>query len=154
MFSVSMFPSANTINLYLAASLIGFATGTAISILLLALTVRAAKLPGASAQLQYPVRDLLPNMESERSRASRRHLTCGVPEQGRTALIILACQYTAAAAWPITVLSLWTPLENALKHGTRDRSPVQATCGSLPRRTEIRCVCEWKMTASDLQSVS
>ena len=31
-------------NLYLAGSLIGFATGTAISILLLVLTVRAAKL--------------------------------------------------------------------------------------------------------------
>ena len=52
MFSVSMFPSAITINLYLAASLIGFATGTAISILLLGLTVRAAKLPGASASSQ------------------------------------------------------------------------------------------------------
>jgi hypothetical protein len=49
MFSVSMFPSAITINLYLAASLIDFATGTAISILLQGLTVRAAKLSGASA---------------------------------------------------------------------------------------------------------
>jgi hypothetical protein len=44
-----MFPSAITINLYLAASLIDFATGTAISILLQGLTVRAAKLSGASA---------------------------------------------------------------------------------------------------------
>ena len=52
MFSVAMFPSAITMNLYLAGSLIGFATGTAISILLLGLTVRAAKLPGASASSQ------------------------------------------------------------------------------------------------------
>src|SRR5208337_3617952 len=29
---------------------------------------------------------------------------------GRAVLILLACQYTAAAAWPFTVLSLWSPL--------------------------------------------
>ena len=44
-----MFSGSITISLYLAGSFIGFATGTAISILLLVLTVRAAKLPGASA---------------------------------------------------------------------------------------------------------
>jgi two-component system LytT family sensor kinase len=108
MFSVSMIPSAITINLYLAASLIGFATGTAISILLLVLTVRAAKLPGASAaNILFVTCCLIWNLGGL---AHSVALTCGAPEQGRAALIILACQYTAAAAWPITVLSLWSPL--------------------------------------------
>jgi two-component system, LytTR family, sensor kinase len=108
MFSVSMFPSAITINLYLAGSLIGFATGTAISILLLVLTVRAAKLPGArAANILFVTCCLIWNLSGL---AHSVALTWGAPEQGRAALIILACQYTAAAAWPITVLSLWSPL--------------------------------------------
>jgi two-component system LytT family sensor kinase len=103
-----MFPSAITINLYLAGSLIGFATGTAISILLLVLTVRAAKLPGASAaNILFVTCCLIWNLGGL---AHSVALTCGAPEQGRAALIILACQYTAVAAWPITVLSLWSPL--------------------------------------------
>ena len=104
MFSVSMFPSAIAMNLYLAGSLIGFATGTAISILLLVLTLRAAKLPGASAaSFLFVTCCLIWNLGGL---AHSVALTCGAPEQGRAALIILACQYTAAAAWPITVLSL------------------------------------------------
>src|SRR6202046_943587 len=108
MFSVSMFSSAIAINLYLAGSLIGFATGTAISILLLVLTVRAAKLPGDNAaNLLFVSCCLMWNLGGL---AHSVALTCGAPEQGRAALIILACQFTAAAAWPITVLSLWSPL--------------------------------------------
>lgn len=42
----SMWAGPNTIEPFLAASLIGFASGTAISVLLLVLTVRAAMLPG------------------------------------------------------------------------------------------------------------
>jgi len=108
MFSVSMFPSAIAINLYLAASLIGFSTGTAISVLLLVLTARAAKLPGAiGANILFVTCCLVWNLGGLGHSVA---LTCGAPEQGRMALIILACQYTAAAAWPITVLSLWSPL--------------------------------------------
>lgn len=103
-----MFSGSITISLYLAASLIGFATGTAISILLLVLTVRAAKLQGASAaSFLFVTCCLIWNLGGL---AHSVALTCGAPEQGRAALIILACQYTAAAAWPITVLSLWSPL--------------------------------------------
>jgi two-component system LytT family sensor kinase len=103
-----MFPNAITISLYLAASLIGFATGTAISVLLLVLTARAAKLPGASAaNFLFVTCCLAWNLGGL---AHSIALTCGAPELGRRALIILACQYTAAAAWPITVLSLWSPL--------------------------------------------
>src|SRR6202451_201896 len=104
----SMFPNAIAINLYLAASLIGFATGTAISILLLVLTVRAGTLPGASAaNFLFVTCCLIWNLGGL---AHSVALTCGAPEEGRGALIILACQYTAAAAWPITVISLWSPL--------------------------------------------
>jgi two-component system, LytTR family, sensor kinase len=103
-----MFSGSTTISLYLTASLIGFATGTAISILLLVLTVRAAKLPGASAaSFLFVSCCLIWNLGGL---AHSVALTGGAPEQGRAALIILACQYTAAAAWPITVLSLWSPL--------------------------------------------
>jgi two-component system, LytTR family, sensor kinase len=108
MFSISTFPSAITINLYPAASLIGFATGTAISILLLVLTVRAARLPGAStANILFVTCCLVWNLGGLGHSVA---LTWGAPEQGRAALIILACQYTAAAAWPFTVLSLLSPL--------------------------------------------
>ena len=103
-----MFSGSITISLYLAASLIGFATGTAISLLLLVLTVRAAKLQGASAaSFLFVTCCLIWNLGGLGHSVA---LTCGAPEQGRVALIILACQYTAAAAWPITVLSLWSPL--------------------------------------------
>jgi two-component system, LytTR family, sensor kinase len=129
MFSVSMFPSAITISLYLAASLIGFATGTAISILLLVLTVRAGKLPGASAaNMLFVTCCLIWNLGGL---AHSVALTCGAPEQGRVALIILACQYTAAAAWPITVLSLWSPL--ATLHWQR------IGCRSLQALAVITC---------------
>ena len=103
-----MFSGSMMISPYLAASLIGFSTGTAISILLLILTVRVAKLPGASAaNILFVTCCLLWNLGGL---AHSVALTCGAPEQGRAALIILACQYTAAAAWPITALSLWSPL--------------------------------------------
>ncbi len=96
------------ISLYLAASLIGFSTGAAISVLLLVLTARAAKLPGASAaNILFVTCCLVWNLGGLGHSVA---LTCGAPEQGRGALIILAWQYTAAAAWPITVLGLWSPL--------------------------------------------
>jgi two-component system LytT family sensor kinase len=132
MFSVSMFPSAITIGLYPAASLIGFATGTAISILLLVLTMRAAKPPGASAaNVLFATCCLVWNLSGL---AHSVALTCGVPDQGRAALIILACQYTAAAAWPLTVLSLWSPLATLRRQRIAFRS-LQAlallTCAAI-----------------------
>jgi two-component system LytT family sensor kinase len=103
-----MLSGSMMISLYLAASLIGFSTGAAISVLLLVLTLRAAKLPGASAaNILFVTCCLVWNLGGLGHSIA---LTCGAPEQGRAALIILACQYTAAAAWPITVLNLWSPL--------------------------------------------
>ena len=90
MFSVSMFPSAITTGLYPAASLIGFATGTAISILLLVFTLRAAKLPGASAaNILFATCCLIWNLSGL---AHSVALTCGAPQQERATLIILCCQ--------------------------------------------------------------
>src|ERR1700683_2301987 len=129
MFSVSMFLTAIAMSLYLAASLIGFATGTAISIQLLVLTVRAAKLPGGSAApFLFVTCCLTWNLGGL---AHCVALTCGAPEQGRAALIILACQYTAAAAWPITVIRLWSPL--ATLHWQR------IGCRSLQALSVITC---------------
>ncbi|MGA7315816.1 MAG: histidine kinase [Silvibacterium sp.] len=96
------------ISLYLTASLIGFFTGTAISVLLLVLTARAAKLSGASTpNILFVTCCLVWNLGGLVHSVA---LTWGASEETRAALIILACQYTAAAAWPITVLSLWAPL--------------------------------------------
>jgi two-component system LytT family sensor kinase len=124
-----MFPSTITGSLYLAGSLIGFATGTAVSILLLVLTVRAAKLPGAStANILFVTCSLIWNLGGL---AHSVALTCGLPEQGRAALIIFACQYTAVAAWPITVLGMWSPL--ATLHWQR------IACRSLQTLAVITC---------------
>ena len=131
MFSFSMFPSATTIDLYLAASLIGFATGTAISTLLLILTVRAAKLPSSNAaSILFATCCLMWNLSGL---AHSVALTCGAPEQGRAALIILACQYTAAAAWPFTVISLWSPLATMhwQKFGCRSLQALAVITGVL-----------------------
>jgi two-component system LytT family sensor kinase len=103
-----MFAGSTPITLYLAASLIGFATGTAISILLLILTVRTAKLRGeTAAAFLFVTCCLIWNLSGLTHSIA---LTWGAPEQGRTALISLACQFTAAATWPLTVISLWKPL--------------------------------------------
>jgi hypothetical protein len=103
-----MFFGSHTISLYLAASLIGFATGTAISVLLLVLIVRAAKLPGATAaSFLFVTCCLIWNLGGLGHSVA---LTYGALELGRAALTMQVGQYTAAAAWPITVLSLWSPL--------------------------------------------
>jgi LytTr DNA-binding domain len=99
-----MFSGSITISLYLSASLIGFATGTAISILLLVLTVRGAKLQGASAAgFLFVTCCLIWNLGGL---AHSVALTCGAPEQGRAALIILACQYTAASLQALAVIQV------------------------------------------------
>ena len=103
-----MFSGSITDSHYLAASLIGFATGTAISVLLLVLTVRAAKLPGTSvANTLFVTCCLVWNLGGL---AHSVALTLGALEHGTAVLIIPACQFTAAAAWPITVFRLWSPL--------------------------------------------
>ncbi len=115
-FSISMFPTTIPGSLYLAASLVGFATGTAISVLLLVFSARAAKLPGASAaNILFVACCLIWNVSGLAHSAA---LACGEPERGRLALIALTFQYTAAAAWPCTVISLWRPLATSRSQKT------------------------------------
>jgi len=93
---------------YLAASLIGFAAGTVISALLLALTSRASKLPGTpAANILFAVCSLLWNLTGF---AHTTAITLGVPESARVAQALLASQFTAAAAWPACLLAIWSPL--------------------------------------------
>jgi len=93
---------------YLAASLIGFAAGTVISALLLALTSRASRLPGTpAANILFAVCSLLWNLAGF---AHTMAITLGTPESARVAQALLASQFTAAAAWPVALLAIWSPL--------------------------------------------
>ena len=99
---------SNLVGAYLAGSLIGFSAGAAISILLLVLTVRAAKLPGGGVtNILFSLCSLTWNLGGL---AHAIAITAGVDEAGRAALIVLAIQFSAAAAWPISVFALWSPL--------------------------------------------
>ena len=93
---------------YLAASLIGFAAGTVISALLLALTSRASRLPGTpAANILFAVCSLLWNLAGF---AHMIAITLGTPESARVAQALLASQFTAGAAWPVALLAIWSPL--------------------------------------------
>ena len=93
---------------YLAASLIGFAAGTVISALLLALTSRASRLPGTpAANILFAVCSLLWNLAGF---AHTVAITLGAPESARVAQALLASQFTAGAAWPVALLAIWSPL--------------------------------------------
>jgi hypothetical protein len=83
-----MWLGTNTIGPFLAASLIGFASGTAISILLLVLTVRAARLPGTrAANILFAACSLVWNLSGF---AHEMAIAWGFPEQARTSLILVA----------------------------------------------------------------
>lgn len=98
----------NPDSVYLAASLIGFLAGTAISFLLLVLTLRARRLPGTRmANLLFTVCCLTWNLAGF---AHAIVTTLGIPDPGRSVRTFLAFQFSAAAAWPIPVLALWSPL--------------------------------------------
>jgi two-component system, LytTR family, sensor kinase len=93
---------------YLAASLIGFAAGTVISALLLVLTSRASRLPGTpTANILFAVCSLLWNVSGF---ARAIAITSGTPDGARVAQALLASQFTAAAAWPVALLAIWSPL--------------------------------------------
>lgn len=103
-----MLPEPNPVDVYLAASLIGFSAGTAISFLLLVLTVRAAKLPGTKvANILFAACSVVWNLGGLGHAAV---MTFGGSYETRAALLLLAFQFTAAAAWPIAVFALWSPL--------------------------------------------
>jgi two-component system, LytTR family, sensor kinase len=90
---------------YLAGDLIGFTAGLAIAILLLAFTVRAAKLPGTPhANVLVALCALLWNGGGLSHAAL---LAAGVARESRPALIAVAIQFSGAGAWPVPILAIW-----------------------------------------------
>jgi hypothetical protein len=93
---------------FLTASLIGFAAGTAISVLLLVLTVRAAKVPGTPvANILFAACALVWNVGGL---ACAGMITTGAPQHGLLERTLFAIQFTSAAVWPIPLLAIWKPL--------------------------------------------
>jgi two-component system LytT family sensor kinase len=101
-------PGANAIDPYLAANLIGFTTGLVISILLLVLTLRAARLPGtpvpnlvcAVCSLMWNFGGLLNAIQNPMMRFEYLGPAC-TP---------MAIQFTGAAVWPIAMVAIWRRL--------------------------------------------
>jgi two-component system LytT family sensor kinase len=92
---------------HLAADLIGFSAGLVITVLLLVLTLRAARLPGTPfANIFLALCALTWNLGGL---AHTVALTSGMPKAARPALMASAIQFTAAAAWPIAILAIWRP---------------------------------------------
>jgi two-component system, LytTR family, sensor kinase len=92
---------------HLAADLIGFSSGLVITVLLLVLTLRAARLPGTPfANILLALCALTWNLGGL---AHTIALTSGMTKGARPALIASAIQFTAAAGWPIPILAIWRP---------------------------------------------
>lgn len=92
---------------FFALHLIGFTTGLLITVLLLVLTLRAAKLPGTPlVNIGFAVCALLWCAGGLARTAS---LAAGLSRQGHAALVAQAIQFSAAAAFPMAVLAVWRP---------------------------------------------
>ncbi|HEY2017052.1 MAG TPA: histidine kinase [Bryobacteraceae bacterium] len=93
--------------LYSAGDLIGFTTGMVITVLLLVLTLRAAKLPGTPrANIVFAVCAFL---WSTGGLVHAAVAAAGLPFDGGWALGAEAVQLSGAAAFPIPVLAIWQP---------------------------------------------
>lgn len=93
------------IDTFVAANLIGFTVGLVISILLLALTIRSAKLPGtAVANIVLAIASLLWNAGGLAEVILNPRSVPNLPGLSRTAAAI---QFTGAAIWPIPMLAIW-----------------------------------------------
>jgi two-component system LytT family sensor kinase len=92
---------------YFAGDLIGFTTGLLITVLLLVLTLRAAKLPGTPlANVVFAVCALLWTAGGLLHTAL---LVSGMPGNGGLAHAAQAVQFTGAGAFLIPVLAIWRP---------------------------------------------
>src|ERR1700694_1897143 len=90
---------------YITGDLIGYTTGLLITLVLLVLTLRAAKLPGTPiANIIFAVCGLLWSAGGLVRAAS---LGSGMPELRGVASAALSVQYTGAAAFPIAILAIW-----------------------------------------------
>jgi two-component system LytT family sensor kinase len=89
----------------ITGDLIGYTTGLLITLVLLVLTLRAAKLPGTPiANIIFALCGLLWSAGGLVKAAS---LGSGVPHLRGLASVAFAVQYTGAAAFPIAILAIW-----------------------------------------------
>lgn len=92
---------------YIAGGLIGFGAGLAISVLLLVLTLRAAKLPGTPlANILLAVCSLAWNLGGMMCAIC---LALGFPRASRPGALAAAFQFSSAAAWPLPLIAIWRP---------------------------------------------
>jgi two-component system LytT family sensor kinase len=92
---------------YFTGDLIGFTTGLLLTILLLVLTLRAAKLPGTPvANIVFAVCALA---WTAGGLARTALIASRVPRESPLALLALAVQFSGAAAFPIPILTVWRP---------------------------------------------
>lgn len=90
---------------YITGDLIGYTTGVLITLVLLVLTLRAAKLPGTPiANIIFAACGLLWSVGGLARTAS---LGSGMAQLGGIASVALSVQYTGAAAFPIAILAIW-----------------------------------------------
>jgi len=88
-----------------AGDLIGFTTGLLITVLLLVLTLRAAKLPGTPrANIVFAACAFL---WSAGGLANAALLAAGIPAAARLVFVSRAVQLSGVAAFPIPVLAIW-----------------------------------------------
>jgi two-component system LytT family sensor kinase len=100
--------AAAPIDLLLAADIFGFFAGLVVTVLLLWLTLRAAKLPGCpGAHILFAICALAWNAGGL-GHVFDMHDGKPHPEQG-LGLLFAAIQFTGAAIWPIPMLSIWHP---------------------------------------------
>jgi two-component system LytT family sensor kinase len=92
-------------NAFYAGDLIGYTTGLLITVLLLVLTLRAARLPGSPlVNIGFAVCALVWCAGGLVRAASS---AAGMSRQSHIALVAQAIQYSAVAAFPIAVLAVW-----------------------------------------------
>ncbi|HLK50854.1 MAG TPA: histidine kinase [Bryobacteraceae bacterium] len=93
---------------YLAANLIGFTVGVVISLLLLVLTIRAARLPGTPvSNILLAVCALLWNAGGFVTVLQHPQ---GTPDDPGVVSVALAIQFTGAGLWPVPLLAIWRHL--------------------------------------------
>ena len=94
-----------TVGATITGDLIGYTTGLLITLVLLVLTVRAAKLPGTPiANIIFAVCGLL---WSAGGLASAAALGSGLEQLRGVGSVAHSLQYTGAAAFPIAILAIW-----------------------------------------------
>ncbi len=92
---------------FVAGNLIGFTTGVLLTLVLLVLTLRAAKLPGTPlANIGFSVCALLWTLGGLLNVIVS---AAGFRDRSTGALIAQAIQFTGACAFPIPVLAIWRP---------------------------------------------